>query len=249
MVFQLELTTGEKCEIQTVAIDKAELEFEWVKKRDPNNSQHINTMDMTSLTFLNEAEIIECMKIRFQGKKIYTNTGPILMAINPFERLPIYTPEVLEKYYSTQAESSLGPHVYQMSDRAYRKMFVDRFDASKRENQTILVNGESGAGKTEATKQVLKYLSYVSSRVASNLGLGATSTDVENQIIASNPITESFGNAKTSRNNNSSRFGKFIELGYAPDGYIEGATIRTYLLETVRIVKQVKGERNYHIFL
>eukprot|EP01041_Mallomonas_annulata_P009509 gene9509-19762_t len=246
-IFQVELLAGSKHEIKTAAIDKAELEFEWVKKRDENTSAYVNTTDMTSLAFLNEAEMIECMRHRFLAKKIYTNTGPILMAINPFERLPVYTTEAFEKYY-TQTDSKMEPHVYQMSDRAYRKMFVDRFDPDKRENQTVLVNGESGAGKTESTKQVLKYLSLVSSNVASKLGLGSAAANVESQIVASNPITESFGNAKTSRNNNSSRFGKFIELGYSPDGYIEGATIRTYLLETVRISTQFKGERNYHIF-
>jgi len=247
-IFHVELEAGGSHKVSTSAIDKAELEFEWVKKRDPNTAGHVNTTDMTSLTYLNEAEMIECMRLRFLAKKIYTDTGPILMAINPFERLPLYTPEQFQKYFNAQSDTKLEPHVYKMSDVAYRKMFVDKFDPDKRENQTILVNGESGAGKTEATKQVLKYLSLVSGEIIKKLGMANQCGDVENQIVASNPITESFGNAKTSRNNNSSRFGKFIELGYSADGYIEGATIRTYLLETVRIAKQFKGERNYHLF-
>ena len=244
--FVVEIEPGSKHSIKTYPIDKAGLEFEWIKRRDQSSNSTVNTTDMTSLAFLNEPEMIECMRLRFIAKEIYTNTGPILMAVNPFERLPVYTKEVLDQYHNASPDNRLGPHVFQLSDRAYKKMFVDKFDPDKRENQTILVNGESGAGKTESTKQVLKYLSVVSSAIASKIGLGGA--DVENQIVASNPITESFGNAKTSRNNNSSRFGKFIELSYAADGYIEGAIIRTYLLETVRIARQMTGERNYHIF-
>jgi len=110
------------------------------------------------------------------------------------------------------------------------------------------VNGESGAGKTESTKHVLHYLAVVSSAVSESLRYESLSDDIEKQVVASNPIMESFGNSKTLRNNNSSRFGKFIELMYSAEGFIEGATIRTYLLETVRIVHQTQGERNYHVF-
>ena len=196
--------------------------------------------------------MIKCLKDRYDSKVIYTSIGPILMAMNPCKKLPYYTYEILTKYYnagnSLLEEEPLEPHVFQISDRAYRRMFVDKFDPDKRENQSILLNGESGAGKTESTKHVLHYLAVVSSNVASTLGVSSQNCDIENQVVASNPITESFGNAKTIRNNNSSRFGKFIELLYTADGYIEGATIRTYLLETARVVHQRIGERNYHIF-
>jgi len=256
----VDVDTGEKVftisvednthEVKTVSVDKHNLEFKWVKKRDKisENSRHVE--DMTSLPFLNEPEMIACMRLRFQEKKIYTNTGPILLAINPFERLPLYSTETLQSYYEANPATCkhLGPHVYQISDRAYRKMFIDKYDPDKRENQSILVNGESGAGKTESTKQVLHYLAAVSSKVAVDVLNCNDSVDFESLVNAVNPITESFGNARTSRNNNSSRFGKFIELSYAADGYIEGAMIRTYLLETVRVVSQSKGERNYHVF-
>jgi myosin heavy subunit len=208
--------------------------------------------DMTLLLNLNEPEIIECLKLRFAKKLIYTSIGPILVAVNPFERLNLYEP-MIDQYFgkSTEAARQLGPHIYQLSEVAYQKMFIDKFNPDKRENQSILVNGESGAGKTESTKQVLRYLTNVSASVARALrvaGVDIPDDDFEKMIIAANPITESFGNAKTSRNNNSSRFGKFIELNYSADGYIEGASITTYLLETVRLVRQSKGERNYHIF-
>lgn len=220
------------------------------KKQEVMNAE--NCKDMTLLLNLNEPEIIECLRLRFERKLIYTSIGPILVAVNPFERLNVYEP-MIDKYYgkSTEAARQLGPHVYQLSEAAYQKMFVDKYNPDKRENQSILVNGESGAGKTESTKQVLRYLTYVSSTVANKLrieDIDIPDDDFEKLILAANPITESFGNAKTSRNNNSSRFGKFIELNYSPDGYIEGASITTYLLETVRLVRQSQRERNYHIF-
>jgi myosin V len=177
-----------------------------------------------------------------------------LVAVNPFERLEnLYGPVVFDQYLgkSVAAARQLGPHVYQLSEAAYQKMFIDKFNPDKRENQSILVNGESGAGKTESTKQVLRYLTNVSTVLAQSLrdkGVEIPDDNFESMIIAANPITESFGNAKTSRNNNSSRFGKFIELNYSVDGYIESASITTYLLETVRLVRQSAGERNYHIF-
>jgi myosin V len=236
--------------IKTLSVDKFNLEFQWLKKRSVAIDSLEHVSDMTSLPFLNEPEMLECMRLRFASKTIYTNTGPILIAINPFERLPLYDNETLMRYHEADDAEvrKLKPHVYQISNGAYRKMFIDKYDPDKRENQSILVNGESGAGKTESTKQVLHYLAKVSSLVAANLGANSEVLDFENLIIAANPITESFGNAKTSRNNNSSRFGKFIELGYVTDGYIEGAKIRTYLLETVRVTTQMPGERNYHIF-
>lgn len=244
-------TSAPRVEIITKSLDLFGLDFEWIKRRDKDSENIRSIKDMTSLSYLNEPEIIECMRQRFLSKQIYTNTGSILMAVNPFESLPLYGEDKLNEYSGASDVTelrSLGPHVYQISDFAYRKMFVDRFDADKRENQSILVNGESGAGKTESTKRVLHYLAKVSNKVTRSVAEGSIDDDFEHAIKAANPITESFGNAKTSRNNNSSRFGKFIELLYAAEGYIEGATIRTYLLETVRVVSQMQGERNYHVF-
>jgi hypothetical protein len=226
------------------------LEFELVKRRDGENTSRVSIQDMTSLTHLNEPEMIRCLEERYFSSQVYTATGPILIAINPYRALDIYGEETLSKYINS--ENSKGadnePHIFQISDNAYRKMLGDKFDPETRENQSILVNGESGAGKTESTKHCLHYLAVISSTIASRLGLDSDSGNIENQIIASNPITESFGNAKTSRNNNSSRFGKFIELGYTADGIIENGSIRTYLLETVRVNTHVEGERGFHIF-
>ena len=227
-------------------------EYVAFKKRQSTMNPRACT-DMTLLLNLNEPEIIECLRRRFAEKSIYTSIGPILVAVNPFEKLPNLYEPLINEYFgkSPEAARQLGPHIYQLSEAAYQKMFVDKFDPEKRENQSILVNGESGAGKTESTKQVLRYLTNVSAKVAQSLrnnGVDISDDDFEKMIIAANPITESFGNAKTSRNNNSSRFGKFIELNHCADGYIEGASITTYLLETVRLVRQMTGERNYHIF-
>lgn len=253
--FSVEITVeGKKkvVEITTVSNDKYNLEYEWVKRCDKDLVHSAaQTKDLTSLSYLNEPEILESLYTRFFNKQIYTCTGPILIAMNPFELFPIYSPGTMEEYRragSAGIQQTMPPHAFQIADVAYHKMFVEKFDSDTRENQVILVNGESGAGKTESTKHILRYLSTLSHHVSTSLQFESVSNDIENQIVDSNPIMESFGNAKTLRNNNSSRFGKFIELMYAEEGFIEGAVIRTYLLETVRIVRQSHGERNYHIF-
>lgn len=239
-------------EVTTSAVDSFGLEYQLVKKRDAKVDASGAVTDMTALSFLNEPEMIQCLKQRYAAKHIYTNIGPILVAVNPFEQLhkDVYSADTIEKYALADSTESrrLGPHVFQISNNAYNRMFIDKYDPDKRENQSILVNGESGAGKTESTKQVLKFLASNSAAVAASLDDTDITVDVEKVITAINPITESFGNAKTSRNNNSSRFGKFIELEYAADGYIASSHIQTYLLETVRVTSQLKGERNYHIF-
>jgi myosin heavy subunit len=251
----LDIGTKDHHQIQTKPFDRYALEFHRVKRRDELAETSFKEItDMTSLSYLNEPEMIECLRVRYDHQMIYTNIGPILVAVNPFEQLDqtVYSLETIMKYSQSSDPSSAklhGPHVFQVSQAAYQKMFIDKYDANKRENQAILVNGESGAGKTESTKQVLRYLAVNSSQLAIELDVVDDSeADIEALINAVNPITESFGNAKTSRNNNSSRFGKFIELCYAGSGYIIGAHIQTYLLETIRVVSQVKGERNYHIF-
>jgi myosin V len=249
--FKIHLSdTDQTIEVLTTALDKQNLEFAAVKRRDISlNGTDVD--DMTSLLFMNEPELLECVQQRYMKKSIYTSIGPILLAINPFERLPIYDDDTLVSYHTEGVTHRLThpPHVFHVSNRAYNNMFVDKFRPEERENQAILVNGESGAGKTESTKHVLHFLAVISSKVASQIQVSDDmNTEIENQILASNPILESFGNAKTTRNNNSSRFGKFIELLYASDGYIEGAVMRTYLLETMRVATQGKLERNYHVF-
>ena len=246
--------SGETVTLKTYAIDKYNMEFEWVKRCDKSLPRLASTLsDMTSLSFLNEPEILETLRIRFLNKQIYTNTGPILIAVNPFEKLPIYSNDTIKLYRDAGVGSSTkstDPHVFQIADRAYHKMLLDRIetDAITRENQVIVVNGESGAGKTESMKHILHYLASISTQMSDSLHYQTVSDEVESQVVASNPLMESFGNAKTLRNNNSSRFGKFIELFYFNEGFIDGATVRTYLLETVRVIKQLPGERNFHVF-
>lgn len=251
--FTVETTDGAIHTIVTKPVDSSYNEFECVKRRDESAlTSGKQVTDLTSLIFLNEPEMVNCVQHRFASKNIYTGIGPILVAVNPFERLPIYGDDIADSYFdaTTLADSkALGPHIYYLSDSAYRRMFIDKYNPDRREDQVILVNGESGSGKTESTKLVLQYLARISSKVLDELDDPAlVSNDIERLIAASNPITESFGNAKTSRNNNSSRFGKIIDLLYSGDGFIEGAVICTYLLETVRVAFQTKGERNYHVF-
>jgi myosin heavy subunit len=264
-------------ELTTISLDTHHLEYKHLKRRDSKLSSStvaLSLNEMTSLAYLNEPEMIECLRLRYAHGQIYTNIGPILVALNPFELLnsKIYALETILTYFQQNSPThttALPPHVYTISSNAYKKMFVDQFDFNKRENQSILVNGESGAGKTESTKQILRYLSIHSTHLTKTLNLTSThdrptvTLSSSNKLVEStlqedknyellinalNPITESFGNAKTLRNNNSSRFGKFIELCYHGQGTIIGAYIQTYLLETIRITSQHYGERNYHIF-
>jgi len=249
-IFNITDLTGESLEIKTSATDSFCLEFDLVKKRDKDMSGAADVTDMTSLSFLNEPEMIECLRLRYIDKAIYTSIGPILVAVNPFEELDktVYSQDTIQKYFQSDQATMRkhGPHVFQIANSAYIRMFIDKYDPDKRENQSILVNGESGAGKTESTKQVLRFLAVTSAALATELDEEVM--DIQSLVSAVSPITESFGNAKTARNNNSSRFGKFIELRYSTDGFIVGAFIQTYLLETVRVTSQLSGERNYHIF-
>jgi myosin V len=206
---------------------------------------------------LHEPAILHCLQNRYVGGNIYTYTGPILIALNPFKSVPLYSPHILESYYNYGLLKSQGiegcrplpPHVYAVADAAYRDMMrvVSQNLTAKSPtavNQTILISGESGAGKTESTKIVLRYLTTVGNSSGSSSFLTGSVMD---KVLQSNPILESFGNARTLRNDNSSRFGKFIELHFSKRGHLIGGTIRTYLLERVRLVAQQQGERNFHV--
>ncbi|TPX44704.1 hypothetical protein SeLEV6574_g04325 [Synchytrium endobioticum] len=192
--------------------------------------------DMADLTYLNEASVIHNLKLRYYSNLIYTYSGLFLVAVNPYKKLPIYTEEVV-KMYRGRKRAEMPPHVYAVSDAAYFDMLQDR------ENQSILITGESGAGKTENTKKVIQYFASVAGGTS-----GKKAGTLESQILQANPILESFGNAQTVRNNNSSRFGKFIRLEFSPSGHIVGANIEKYLLEKSRVTHQTSKERNYHIF-
>ena len=170
------------------------------------------------------------------------------MSLNPYATFPLYTMDKIHDYHA-RGNRTRSPHVYEVADRALRPLL------EYREPQSILISGESGAGKTEACKDVLRYLSQVAGTVSEDLALGQQSVGQQvrcfgmaRQILASNPILESFGNAKTVRNDNSSRFGKWINIALDQKGRIQGASIVNYLLEKSRVVRQGPGERNYHVF-
>ncbi|KAL6325851.1 hypothetical protein AAG906_031026 [Vitis piasezkii] len=192
--------------------------------------------DMTKLSYLHEPGVLQNLKSRYELNEIYTYTGNILIAINPFQRLPhIYDAHMMQQYKGAPF-GELSPHVFAVADVAYRAMI------NEGKSNSILVSGESGAGKTETTKMLMRYLAFLGGRVATE---GRT---VEQQVLESNPVLEAFGNAKTVRNNNSSRFGKFVEIQFDKQGRISGAAIRTYLLERSRVCQISDPERNYHCF-
>ncbi|PPD91802.1 hypothetical protein GOBAR_DD11268 [Gossypium barbadense] len=193
--------------------------------------------DMTKLAYLHEPGVLQNLKCRYDANEIYTYTGGILIAINPFKRLPhLYDIQVMQKYKGA-ALGELSPHPFAVADSAYRQMINEGI------SQAILVSGESGAGKTESTKMLMRYLAYMGGRVSN-----AEERSVEQKVLESNPVLEAFGNAKTVRNNNSSRFGKFVEIQFDQRGRISGAAIRTYLLERSRVCQVSDPERNYHCF-
>ena len=276
--------------------------------------------DLITLTHLHEPAVLESLQARYRIDQIYTSTGAVLLALNPFQNIRgLYGEGVMKKYCeyaeAGTSRSKLPPHVYAIADAAYRALLRNLEDVtgqsvSKVADQSILVSGESGAGKTVTTKFVMKYLAALSQRSVARQApaeraylkvqhrkekeaqstadrrasytaaasrpswvgrkslrastvqppqsegadssemtfLTSSSTSIEGKVLQSNPILESFGNARTIRNDNSSRFGKFIEIQFTRNGQLVGANIETYLLEKVRLVHQNTGERNYHIF-
>ncbi|XP_035484376.2 unconventional myosin-Va isoform X6 [Scophthalmus maximus] len=190
--------------------------------------------DLTALSYLHEPAVLHNLKVRFvDSKLIYTYCGIVLVAINPYETLPIYGTDIINAY-SGQNMGDMDPHIFAVAEEAYKQMARDE------RNQSIIVSGESGAGKTVSAKYAMRYFATVSG--------SASEANVEQKVLASNPIMEAIGNAKTTRNDNSSRFGKYIEIGFDTRFRIIGANMRTYLLEKSRVVFQADEERNYHIF-
>ncbi|XP_034560457.1 unconventional myosin-Vb [Notolabrus celidotus] len=190
--------------------------------------------DLTALSFLHEPAVLHNLRVRFLDySSIYTYCGIVLVAINPYDQLPIYGEEVIDAY-SGQDMGDMEPHIFSVAEEAYRTM------TREENNQSIIISGESGSGKTVSAKFTMRYFAVV--------GGAAQQTSVEERVLASNPIMESIGNAKTTRNDNSSRFGKYIEIGFGRKGDIIAANMRTYLLEKSRVVFQASAERNYHIF-
>ncbi|ORZ24355.1 P-loop containing nucleoside triphosphate hydrolase protein [Absidia repens] len=189
--------------------------------------------DMAELTYLNEPSVIHNLTVRYKADHVYTYSGLFLVAVNPYRKLPIYSDESIQSYRGRR-RGEMPPHIYTVADQAYHDMLQDK------ENQSILITGESGAGKTENTKIVIQYLTSVANTKKDN--------KLEQQILQANPILEAFGNAQTIRNHNSSRFGKFIRIEFNMQAQISGANIEWYLLEKSRVHQQSSKERNYHIF-
>lgn len=215
-----------------------EVDGESVDKVNP--AKFDKASDMAELTHLNEASVVHNLHMRYQADLIYTYSGLFLVTVNPYCPLPIYTNEYVNMYKGRSREDT-KPHIFAMADEAFRNL-VD-----EGENQSILVTGESGAGKTENTKKVIQYLAAVAHSETPLKSRGQHSS-LSQQILRANPILEAFGNAQTVRNNNSSRFGKFIRIEFTPNGSIAGAFIDWYLLEKSRVVRINSQERNYHIF-
>ncbi|XP_070543258.1 unconventional myosin-Ie-like isoform X2 [Ptychodera flava] len=190
--------------------------------------------DMTLLPKISEASIVENLKKRFMDDWIYTYIGPVLVSVNPFKQLKYFTDKEVEIYQGAASYEN-PPHIYALADNMYRNMMIDF------ENQCVIISGESGAGKTVAAKYIMAYIAKVS-------GGGGRVQHVKDIIIQSNPLLEAFGNAKTVRNNNSSRFGKYMEIQFSRGGEPDGGKISNFLLEKSRVVSQNQGERNFHIF-
>ncbi|XP_077979909.1 myosin-7-like isoform X2 [Glandiceps talaboti] len=216
-------------------------------KRD--DTQQVNppkfekSEDMAAMTFLNEAGVLHNLKQRYYAGLIYTYSGLFCVAINPYRRLPIYTEKVV-MLYKGKRRNEMPPHVYSVADNAYHDMLQDH------ENQSMLITGESGAGKTENTKKVIQYFANIASSTAGKDKdqSGQKKANLEDQVIQANPPLEALGNAKTTRNDNSSRFGKFIRIHFGANGKLACADIETYLLEKSRVIFQQEKERCYHIF-
>ncbi|CAH4028638.1 unnamed protein product [Pieris brassicae] len=196
--------------------------------------------DMSNLTYLNDASVLYNLKQRYYHKLIYTYSGLFCVAINPYKRFPVYTTRCA-RLYRGKRRSEVPPHIFAISDGAYVNMLTNH------ENQSMLITGESGAGKTENTKKVIAYFATVGASQKKDASQEKKGS-LEDQVVQTNPVLEAFGNAKTVRNDNSSRFGKFIRIHFGPSGKLAGADIETYLLEKARVISQQALERSYHIF-
>ncbi|KAJ5765572.1 hypothetical protein N7520_005131 [Penicillium odoratum] len=242
LVFELE-----NGETKTVETTESELQVDNNSNLPPlmNPAMLEASEDLTNLSHLNEPAVLQAIKLRYAQKEIYTYSGIVLIATNPFARVDsLYVPQMVQVYAGKQ-RASQAPHLFAIAEEAFADMLRDG------KNQTIVVSGESGAGKTVSAKYIMRY--FATRESSDQPGKYTTSradaiSETEEQILATNPVMEAFGNAKTTRNDNSSRFGKYIEIMFDDRTNIIGAKIRTYLLERSRLVFQPLKERNYHIF-
>ncbi|KER24305.1 hypothetical protein T265_07991 [Opisthorchis viverrini] len=269
-------TVGEECNVQIVdSGKKCSFHHDLVQRMNPPKFEKAE--DMANLTFLNEASVLHNLKSRYYSGMIYTYSGLFCVVINPYKRLPIYNDEIIE-WYKGKRRHERPPHIYAIADAAYRNMlqgsvfmmlFTQLIYRSRGPVHIVhvcfivsfhaVVSGESGAGKTENTKKVIQYLASVATSAktqkttTANVMSKLHSQDInvgelEAQLLKANPILEAFGNAKTIKNDNSSRFGKFIRINFDTSGFIAGANIETYLLEKARVIRQAPDERCFHIF-
>lgn len=210
--------------------------FHWTSKTSSNSSAGVE--DMVLLSKVTEEQIVENLRKRYQNDLIYTYIGPTLVAVNPYKQLPYFTQKEIDMYRGAASHEN-PPHIYATADTMFQNMMTDE------ENQCVIISGESGAGKTESAKLIMNYIAAVSDRGGSGNNIVE---QVKNIILGSNPLLESFGNAKTLRNNNSSRFGKYFEIRFLRGGQPVGGNISNFLLEKSRVVSPEKNERNFHIF-
>ncbi|XP_057380150.2 myosin heavy chain, muscle-like isoform X10 [Daphnia carinata] len=237
--------TGTKGDLVVVKLAGGEKTFKKDQLQQVNPPKYEKAEDMSNLTYLNDASVLWNLKARYVNQLIYTYSGLFCVAINPYKRFPIYTNRVI-KMYIGKRRNEVPPHIFCISDGAYMDMLTNH------ENQSMLITGESGAGKTENTKKVIAYFANVGAstkkpkegEVKKFMKVG----NLEDQVVQTNPVLEAFGNAKTTRNDNSSRFGKFIRIHFGNSGKLAGADIETYLLEKARVISQQALERSYHIF-
>uniref|UniRef100_A0AAQ6IKU5 Myosin X, like 1 n=1 Tax=Anabas testudineus TaxID=64144 RepID=A0AAQ6IKU5_ANATE len=224
---------------RVIYLQKGEVTREMVYPMHPSSIEGVE--DMSTLAELHEAAIMHNLFLRYQKDNIYTNIGSILAAVNPYKQIAGLYDSAAVDLYSKHQMGELPPHIFAVANECYRCLW------KRHDSQCVLISGESGAGKTESTKLLLKFLSVMSQN-STGTPLSERTTRVEQALVQSSPIMEAFGNAKTVYNNNSSRFGKFIQLHFSQNGNIQGGCIIDYLLEKNRVVRQNPGERNYHIF-
>ncbi|ELW64891.1 Myosin-7 [Tupaia chinensis] len=233
---EIQSEQGDQVTVKTITNQTLTMKKDDIQQMNP--PKFYQASDMADMTFLNEASVLDNLRQRYTNMRIYTYSGLFCVTVNPYRWLPIYGARVANMYKGKK-RTEMPPHLFSISDNAYHDMLMDR------ENQSMLITGESGAGKTENTKKVIQYFANIG-------GTGKQSSDkkgsLEDQIIQANPVLEAFGNAKTTRNNNSSRFGKFIRIHFGTTGKLAGADIESYLLEKSRVISQQAAERGYHIF-
>ncbi|XP_026492099.1 myosin heavy chain, muscle isoform X39 [Vanessa tameamea] len=235
---EIKATKGDLVTVNLPGGEEKTLKKELLSQVNPPKFEKVE--DMADLTYLNEAAVLHNLRQRYYAKLIYTYSGLFCVAINPYKRFPVYTFRCA-KLYRGKRRSEVPPHIFAISDGAYVNMLTNH------ENQSMLITGESGAGKTENTKKVIAYFATVGAAQKKDPTQDKKGS-LEDQVVQTNPVLEAFGNAKTVRNDNSSRFGKFIRIHFGPSGKLAGADIETYLLEKARVISQQALERSYHIF-